>query len=67
MLGEKRTKQNTLRFVDKNCRAKRRVCRKGRINKAILWIATAYSIRNLPKWVLQSDCADGKTAAARRI
>jgi len=67
MQGEKRIKQNTRRFVDKSCRAKRRVRRKWRINKAILWIATAYSIRNLPKWVPRIDCADGKTAAVRRI
>ena len=67
MQGEKRIKQNTRRFVDKSCRAKHRVCRKWRINKPILWIPNAYFIGNLPKWVPRIDCADGKTAAARRI
>ena len=60
MQEEERIKQNTRRFVDKSCRTKRRVYRKWRINKPILWIANAYSIGNLPKWVPRSDCADGK-------
>lgn len=54
MQEEERIKQNTRRFVDKSCRAKRRVCRKWRINKPILWIANAYSIGNLPKWYCEA-------------
>ena len=52
--GRREIKQNTRRFVDKSCRAKRRVCRKWRINKPILWIANAYSIGNLPKWYCEA-------------